>query len=92
MRMADWRYLAASVVALVIAYIFMAIRWRYLLGNQPGFIPSLHSVNVSNLVNSLTPIPEIALRVLITGQDRGMATPVDQIRPSIGDCSEAGEN
>jgi uncharacterized protein (TIRG00374 family) len=75
LRMADWRYLATSVVALVIAYVFLAIRWRYLLGNQPGFIPAFHSVNVSNLVNSLTPIPEIALRVLITGQDRGMSVP-----------------
>lgn len=71
--MADWRYLAASVIALVSAYILLAIRWRYLLGNQPGFISAFHSVNVSNLVNSLTPIPEIALRVLITGQDRGMS-------------------
>ncbi len=75
LRLADWRFLSAAVVALVVAYIFLAIRWRYLLGNQPGFIPSFHSVNVSNLVNSLTPIPEIALRVLITGQDSGMSVP-----------------
>jgi uncharacterized protein (TIRG00374 family) len=75
LRLADWRYLAASVIALVIAYILLAVRWRYLLGNQVGFIPSFHSVNVSNLVNSLTPIPEIALRVLITGQGSGMSVP-----------------
>jgi len=75
LRLADWRYLAASVIALVVAYILLAIRWRYLLGNRPGFIPSFHSVNVSNLVNSLTPIPEVALRVLITGQGSGMSVP-----------------
>ena len=75
LRLADWRFLAASMIALVVSYILLAIRWRYLLGNQPGFIPSFHSVNVSNLVNSLTPIPEIALRVLITGQGSGMSVP-----------------
>ena len=75
LRLADWRFLAASMIALVVSYILLAIRWRYLLGNQPGFIPSFHSVNVSNLVNSLTPIPEIALRVLITGQGSGIFFP-----------------
>ena len=75
LRLADWRYLSAAVAALVVAYILLALRWRYLLGNQPGFIPSFHSVNLSNLVNSLTPIPEIALRVLITGQGSGMTIP-----------------
>ena len=75
LRLADWRFLAASMIALVVSYVLLAIRWRYLLGNQPGFIPSFHSVNVSNLVNSLTPIPEIALRVLITGQGSGMSVP-----------------
>ncbi|MBK5106655.1 MAG: flippase-like domain-containing protein [Anaerolineales bacterium] len=75
LRLADWRFLVASMIALVVSYILLAIRWRYLLGNQPGFIPSFHSVNISNLVNSLTPIPEIALRVLITGQGSGMSVP-----------------
>jgi uncharacterized protein (TIRG00374 family) len=75
LRLADWRYLSAAVAALVVAYILLALRWRYLLGNQPGFIPAFHSVNMSNLVNSLTPIPEIALRVLITGQGSGMSVP-----------------
>ena len=75
LRLADWRFLSAAVVALVVAYILLALRWRYLLGNQPGFLPSFHSVNMSNLVNSLTPIPEIALRVLITGKGTGMSIP-----------------
>ena len=73
LRQADWRFLVGAIGALIVAYIFLAMRWRYLLGNQPGFLPSFHSVNLSNLVNSLTPIPEIALRVLITGQDAGMS-------------------
>jgi uncharacterized protein (TIRG00374 family) len=75
LRLADWRYLTASVVVLVVSYLLLAIRWRYLLGNQPGLMPSFHSVSVSNLINSLTPIPEIALRVLITGQGSGMSVP-----------------
>ena len=73
LRLADWRYLSAAVAALVVSYFLLALRWRYLLGNQPGYLPSFHAVNMSNLVNSLTPIPEVALRVLITGQDSRMS-------------------
>ena len=75
LRQADWRLLAAGMGALLVSYVLIAVRWRYLLGNRPGFFPSFHSVNMSNLVNSLTPIPEIALRVLITGRDQGMSVP-----------------
>ncbi|MBE9473968.1 MAG: flippase-like domain-containing protein [Chloroflexi bacterium] len=75
LRQADWRLLAAGIGALLVAYVLLAVRWRYLLGNRPGFFPSFHAVNISNLVNSLTPIPEIALRVLITGGGSGMSIP-----------------
>ena len=75
LRQADWRLLAAGIGALLVAYVLLAVRWRYLLGNRPGFFSSFHSVNISNLVNSLTPIPEIALRVLITGGGSGMSIP-----------------
>jgi uncharacterized protein (TIRG00374 family) len=75
LRQADWRLLAAGIGALLVAYVLLAIRWRYLLGNRPGFFPSFHAINMSNLVNSLTPIPEIALRVLITGGGSGMSIP-----------------
>jgi uncharacterized protein (TIRG00374 family) len=75
LRQADWRLLAAGMGALLVSYVLIAVRWRYLLGNRTGFFPSFHSVNMSNLVNSLTPIPEIALRVLITGRDPGMSVP-----------------
>jgi uncharacterized protein (TIRG00374 family) len=67
LRSSDWRLLAAGIGALVVGYVLLAVRWRYLLGNQPGLMPAFHATNLSNLVNSLTPIPEIALRVLITG-------------------------
>jgi uncharacterized protein (TIRG00374 family) len=75
LRQANWRILAAGIGALLVAYVLLAIRWRYLLGNRPGFFPSFHAINMSNLVNSLTPIPEIALRVLITGGGSGMSIP-----------------
>ena len=67
LQAAEWRLLAAAVGALFVSYVLMAIRWRYLLANRTGFFPSFHAINISNLVNSLTPIPEIAVRVLITG-------------------------
>jgi uncharacterized protein (TIRG00374 family) len=75
LRLADWRYLSLSVIGLVVGNILLAVRWRYLLGNRPGSLTSFHSVNVSNLVNSLTPIPDFAVRVLITGREAGMSVP-----------------
>jgi uncharacterized protein (TIRG00374 family) len=75
LRQADWRFLAAGMGALVVGYVLLAVRWRYLLANRTGFFPSFHSVNISNLVNSLTPIPEIAVRVLITGRSANMSIP-----------------
>ena len=75
LRQADWRLLAAGIGALLLSYALMAVRWRYLLANRTGFFPSFHAINISNLVNSLTPIPEVALRVLITGRSSGMSIP-----------------
>jgi len=75
LQLADWRFLSAATIALVTAYILLAIRWRYLLGNHTGLTAAFHSVSISNLVNSLTPIPDFALRVLITGQGSGMSIP-----------------
>jgi uncharacterized protein (TIRG00374 family) len=75
LRQADWRLLAAGMGALLVSYVLMAVRWRYLLANRTGFFPSFHAINISNLVNSLTPIPEIALRVLITGRSADMSIP-----------------
>jgi uncharacterized protein (TIRG00374 family) len=75
LREADWRLLAAGMGALLVSYVLLAVRWRYLLANRTGFFPSFHAVNVSNLVNSLTPIPEIALRVLITGRGGDISIP-----------------
>lgn len=75
LREAEWRLLLAGIGALLVAYFLLAVRWRYLLGNRLGLIPSFHAVNISNLVNSLTPIPEIAVRVFITGGGSGMSIP-----------------
>lgn len=75
LQAAEWRLLAAAIGALIFSYVLMAIRWRYLLANRTGFFPSFHAINISNLVNSLTPIPEIAVRVLITGSGTDVSIP-----------------
>ncbi len=75
LRQADWRLLTAGIGALLLSYVLMAVRWRYLLANRTGFLPSFHATNISNLVNSLTPIPEVAVRVLITGWGSGVSIP-----------------
>ena len=75
LRNADWRYLAGAVVALLCGYLLMAVRWRGLLGNKLGFLPAFHATNLGNLVNSLTPIPEVAVRIFLTGREAGMTIP-----------------
>lgn len=75
LQAAEWRLLAAAIGALIFSYVLMAVRWRYLLANRTGFFPSFHAINISNLVNSLTPIPEIAVRVLITGSGTDVSIP-----------------
>jgi uncharacterized protein (TIRG00374 family) len=73
LRQADWRYLAAGIVGLLSGYVLMAVRWRYLLGNRLGFYQAFHANNLGNLVNSLTPIPEVAVRVFLTGRSAGIS-------------------
>ena len=75
LRQADWRLLSAGMGILLVSYVLMAVRWRYLLANRTGFFSSFHAINISNLVNSLTPIPEIAVRVLLTGQGSNVSIP-----------------
>ena len=75
LRVADWRYLAVGVAALLCGYLLMAVRWRFLLGNRTGFFPAFHATNLGNLVNSLTPIPEFAVRIFLTGREAGMTIP-----------------
>lgn len=75
LREADWRYLAAAIAALLFGYLLMAVRWKGLVGNELGFLPAFHSTNLGNLVNSLTPIPEVAVRIFLTGREAGMNYP-----------------
>ena len=35
LRQADWRLLAAGMGALLVSYVLLAVRWRYLLGRHP---------------------------------------------------------
>jgi uncharacterized protein (TIRG00374 family) len=70
LRQADWRYLLAATVVLVIGYVILTARWRYLLGNKPGFEEAFNANNIGNLVNSLTPVPEVAVRVWLISRGK----------------------
>jgi uncharacterized membrane protein YbhN (UPF0104 family) len=56
LRKADWRMMLYAAGFLVVGYVFFALRWRYILLNNPGMAPSFHSNNISNLITILTPI------------------------------------
>jgi uncharacterized protein (TIRG00374 family) len=73
LRQADWRYLVVGIIGLLAGYILMAVRWRYMLGNRISFYQAFHTNNLGNLVNSLTPIPEVAVRVFLTGRSTGIS-------------------
>ena len=64
LRKADWRLMLYAAGFLVVGYIFFALRWRYILLNNPRMAASFHSNNISNLITILTPIPAMALRIV----------------------------
>jgi uncharacterized protein (TIRG00374 family) len=58
--------LAASMLLLLIGYIFYAIRWRYLMKDIPHLTAVFHTANVGNMVNTLLPLrPGDAIRILL---------------------------
>jgi uncharacterized protein (TIRG00374 family) len=90
LRKADWRTLLYAAGFLLVGYVSLALRWRYILLNNPGMAPSFHSNNISNLITILTPIPAVALRVVsiaeITTVTYGEAIPgmaVDRLSDTV---------
>lgn len=74
LRAANALYLAAASAALLAGLGLHAVRWRWLLGNRPGWLRTFHAANVGHAVNVLLPLRAgEAARIVVMGQGGGPA-------------------
>lgn len=52
----DWRYAIAAGAVLLVGMVSYAVRWRLLLGNVPGRLPTFHAANAGHTFNILIPL------------------------------------
>lgn len=83
-RNADWGYLLIAVAILLVGYLVLATRLRYLLRNIPSYKYSFHTMNVSNMVNLVTFIPVTAIRIYLMGDNEKLTLPQASSGISIG--------
>jgi uncharacterized protein (TIRG00374 family) len=82
LRAADWRYLAGASAALLAGIVVYAWRWRWLMGNQPGWWQTFYAANVGHAVNVLLPFRMgEAARIVVMG--RGQRPPAAEVAASV---------
>ena len=64
LRQADWGLLLLGLPFLLLCYLLLLIRWRYLLGNRPTFKETQHVLFSGMMVSIITPIPNSPFRVV----------------------------
>jgi len=68
-RQANKPALTGGTIFLLLGYWFYAVRWRFLLENQPRLRNTYHASNAGNMANTLLPLrPGDAARILILGK------------------------
>jgi uncharacterized protein (TIRG00374 family) len=65
LRRADWRLLLAATGFLLLCYGLLAVRWRYVLANQPGLAKTSHILSSGLMFSIITPIPNSPFRVVV---------------------------
>ena len=65
LRQADWRSLMLGTGFLLISYGLLAVRWRYVLANQPRLTKTLHILTSGLMFSIITPIPNSPFRVVV---------------------------
>ena len=65
LRQADWRLLLLGTGFLLICYGLLAVRWRYVLANQPRLTKTLHILTSGLMFSIITPIPNSPFRVVV---------------------------
>ena len=83
-RNADWGYLGAAVVVIVISYFIMAIRLRYMLNNQPKLGYTFHATNAANMMNLITFVPVTLIKIFLMGQNQKVEIPQATSSVTIG--------
>jgi hypothetical protein len=74
-RTANFAYLGAALVVLVLSYLVMAIRLRHMLGDQPKLGYTFNATNVANMMNLVTFIPVTWIKIYLMGQDKKVGIP-----------------
>jgi len=83
-RNADWGYLGAAMGVIVISYLMMAIRLRYMLSNQPKLGYTFHATNIANMMNLITFIPVTLIKIFLMGQNKKVEIPQATSSVTIG--------
>ena len=81
---ADWGYLGAAIAVLLLSYLIMAIRLRYMLGNQPKLGYTFHATNAANMMNLITFIPVTMIKIFLMGQNKKVDIPQATSSVTIG--------
>ena len=74
-RTANFAYLGAALVVLVVSYLVMAIRLRHMLGDQPKLSYTFNATNVANMMNLVTFIPVTWIKIYLMGGDKKVGIP-----------------
>ena len=72
---ADWGFLAAAVGVLLVSYLVMAVRLRYMFGNGPRLSFMFHAMNTSSMMNLVMFVPTTAIRIFLIGQNDKVSIP-----------------
>jgi|GEM_PF-2534228 len=64
LRQANWGLLLLGVPFLLLCYLLLLIRWRYLLGNSPTLKETQHVLFSGMMLSIITPIPNSPFRVV----------------------------
>jgi uncharacterized membrane protein YbhN (UPF0104 family) len=83
-KKADWGYLGAAIIVLIISYLIMALRLRFMLGNQPKLGYTFHATNVANMMNLITFIPVTMIKIFLMGQNKKVDIPQATSSITIG--------
>ena len=72
---ADWGFLGAAVVVLLLSYLVMAVRLRYMLSNLPELGYTFHATDVSNMMNLITFVPVTLIKIFLLGRNKKVDIP-----------------
>jgi uncharacterized protein (TIRG00374 family) len=72
---ADWGYLGAATVVVIVGYLLVAVRWRYLLGDRLSLGFTFHSINAANLTKLVTLIPTSPISIFLIGESEEVTYP-----------------